>query len=168
MSKLFTTYVPPTLEYGSQVWSPFLLKNIDLVENVQRYFSRCTPGLSTLSYPDKLAFLKLLSLELRRIRSDCIMLHKMLYNQVHVSFNNFFTLRSVVSQRILPRNNDITLFIPRAHLDLYKYSFTKHAANYLNALSNDIISISSVKNFAYRLSNENLCVFVRGRTLHGP
>ena len=40
---------------------------------------------------------------------DCIMLHKMLYNQVHVSFNNFFTLRSVISQRILPRNNDITL-----------------------------------------------------------
>ena len=76
MSKLFTTYVRPTLEYGSQVWSPFLLKNIDLVENVQRYFSRCIPGLSTLSYPDRLAFLKLPSLELRRIRSDCIMLHK--------------------------------------------------------------------------------------------
>ena len=168
MSKLFTTYVRPTLEYGSQVWSPFLLKNIDLVENVQRYFSRCIPGLSTLSYPDRLAFLKLPSLELRCIRSDCITLHKVLYNQVHVSFNNFFTLRSVVSQRILPRNNDITLFIPRAHLDLCKYSFTIRATNYWNALSNDIISISSVTNFAYRLSNENLSVFVRGRTLHGP
>ena len=96
------------------------------------------------------------------------MLHKMLYNQVHFSFNNFFTLRLVASQRILPKNNDITLFIPRAHLDLYKYSFTIRAANYSNALSNDIISISSVTNFAYRLSNENLSVIVRGRTLQCP
>ena len=129
MFKLFTTYVRPTLVYGSQVWSPFLLKNIDLVENVQRYFGRCIPGLSTLSYPDRLAFLKLPSLGLRRIRSDFIMLHKMLYNQVQVSFNNFFTLRSVVSQRILPGNNGITLFIP-SHLDFYKNSFTIRTANY--------------------------------------
>ena len=76
MIKLFTVYVRPSLEYGSQIWSPFLLKNIDVVENVQRYFTRGIPGLARFSYPERLELLNVQYLELRRIRGDCIMLHK--------------------------------------------------------------------------------------------
>ncbi len=38
--KLFTTYVRPVLQYASQVWSPSLIKNIEKVESVQRYFTK--------------------------------------------------------------------------------------------------------------------------------
>jgi hypothetical protein len=165
MMKLFNVYVRPTLEYGSQVWSPFLLKNIDLIESVQRYYTRGIPGLKNFTYPDRLAILNTQSLELRRIRSDCVLLHKMLNHYVNVSFNNFFTLRSTVVQRMLPRNNTFTMVVPRAHLELYKHSFALRTVHYWNALSNDIVETESVTNFVRCLPNSVLETFVRGRTL---
>ena len=51
MMKLFALYARPSPEYGSQVWSPFLLKNID-AEYVQRNFTRGIPGLARFSYSD--------------------------------------------------------------------------------------------------------------------
>ena len=35
MKMLFTTLVRPHLEYGNIVWSPFLGKDVDLIEEVQ-------------------------------------------------------------------------------------------------------------------------------------
>ena len=80
MMKLFTVYVRPSLVYGSQIWSSFLLKKIDVAENVQRFFTRGMLGLVRFSYSERLELLNVQSLELRRIRGDCMMLHKMLYN----------------------------------------------------------------------------------------
>ena len=50
MMDMFTMYVRPSLQYGSYVWYPFLLKNIDVVVNVQRFFTRGIPGLASFSY----------------------------------------------------------------------------------------------------------------------
>ena len=36
----FTAYVNPILEYNSWVWSPYLKKDIALIESVQKKFSR--------------------------------------------------------------------------------------------------------------------------------
>ena len=41
--KAFTTYVRPLLEYNSPVWSPFLLKDINSLESVQRRFTKRMP-----------------------------------------------------------------------------------------------------------------------------
>ena len=45
--KLFCTYVRPLLEYCSQVWSPYTLEIIDIIEGVQRSFTRRLSGLSS-------------------------------------------------------------------------------------------------------------------------
>ena len=36
LMKMFDTYVRPVVEYGSSVWSPYTMKDIDLVERVLR------------------------------------------------------------------------------------------------------------------------------------
>ena len=38
--RAFGTYVRPILEYPTCVWSPYTLKDIRKLENVQRYFTR--------------------------------------------------------------------------------------------------------------------------------
>ena len=51
--RAFTTYVRPLLEYNSVVWSPYLKCDIELIENVQRRFTKRLKGLSALSYDDR-------------------------------------------------------------------------------------------------------------------
>ena len=43
------------------------LESIDLLENVQRLFTRRLPGLDNLNYTEKLTFLNLPSLELHKL-----------------------------------------------------------------------------------------------------
>ena len=69
----YTVYVRPIVEYASVVWSPHLLRDIAVIESVQRDFTRrlfhrCNflPDI----YSHRLKFLKLESLELRRINAD--------------------------------------------------------------------------------------------------
>ena len=56
--KAYTTYVRPKLEYNTVVWSPFLHKDINLVESVQKKFTRhiCIRcKISFNSYSDRLS-----------------------------------------------------------------------------------------------------------------
>ena len=66
--KAHTTYVRPKLEYNTVVWSPFLRKDINLVESAQKKFTRhiCTRcKISFNSYSDRLSKLKINLLEYR-------------------------------------------------------------------------------------------------------
>jgi ribonucleases P/MRP protein subunit RPP40 len=72
MRQAFVTYIRPILEYNSVVWNPRLFHRTDLIENVQRNFSKRIPSLSSLLYPERLALLDLVPLELRRLRFDLI------------------------------------------------------------------------------------------------
>ena len=42
---LFMSLVRPHLEYASSVWNPYMSKDIDLIENVQRRATKIIPGL---------------------------------------------------------------------------------------------------------------------------
>jgi len=47
------------LEYASQAWSPYKLKDIKRIESVQRRFTKRLPGLSHLNYTNRLKSLGL-------------------------------------------------------------------------------------------------------------
>ena len=90
LSKAFVVYVRPLLEYYSPVWSPVYTSDISLIEAVQRRFTKRVPGMKDLSYPQRLAKLKLDTLELRRLRTDLITMFKILHNVIDIDFNDFF------------------------------------------------------------------------------
>ena len=81
------------LENASQTWSPYLTHQNDLIESVQRSFTKRLPGFNNLSYTERLARLNLQSLEQRRLLADL----KMCYNNfiVHgltrLKFDDFFS-----------------------------------------------------------------------------
>ena len=52
--QLFVAMVRPHLEYGATVWNPHFKKQITLIENVQRRATKQIPGLTHLSYPERL------------------------------------------------------------------------------------------------------------------
>ena len=56
------------LDYGCQLWSPYLIKHINMVEKVQRSFTRFISSMEGPSYPERLTVLRLYFLQRRRER----------------------------------------------------------------------------------------------------
>ena len=52
--RAFKTFVRPTLEYCSNLWSPYRKSDIDLIESVQRRFTKRLNGMMGLQYADRL------------------------------------------------------------------------------------------------------------------
>ena len=49
--------VRPQLDYGNDVLCPYLRKDIDSIEAVQKRFTKLIPGVKNLSYQDRLKHL---------------------------------------------------------------------------------------------------------------
>lgn len=68
ISELYKTYIWPKIEYAHSLWSPYFLKDINLLEGVQRRFSKIPQQFHDTSYEDRMKALHLISLEERRTR----------------------------------------------------------------------------------------------------
>ena len=68
MLTLLKSLAMSRFDYGCQLWSPNLIKHINMVEKVQMSFTRFISGMAGLSYTGRLTVLKLYSLQRRRER----------------------------------------------------------------------------------------------------
>ena len=98
--KAFTTYVRPLLEYNSQIWSPITVNDNFKIEQVQKQFTKRLPGLSNLTYLQRLQTLGLDSLELRRLRLDLTLLYKIIFNKTGLESKNFIFIQSQESRQL--------------------------------------------------------------------
>ena len=87
---LYSTYIRPIVENGTQVWKPYHVRNIDLIENVQRRFTKFLPGLFNVPYMNRLNILNMKTLEERRIMNDMIFLFKMMRKLVDSPLEEYF------------------------------------------------------------------------------
>ena len=78
----YKSYILPVLNYCTPVWSPSTVHEINLIESVQRKFTKKIPGLSDLPYRERLLKLKIPPLELRRLWNDLVFCYKILNNLV--------------------------------------------------------------------------------------
>ena len=69
---LYKAIVRPHLEYCIQAWRPYLRKDIDMFEKVQRITTKLITRLRDLSYDNRLKECGLTTLEMRRLRGDQI------------------------------------------------------------------------------------------------
>jgi hypothetical protein len=108
-TKAFITLVRPILEYAVVVWCPQHSKDINLVENglrsyTRRLYKRCR--LPTDTYRNRLRYLELQSLEERRVVQDLIFIYKLLCHNVDLDMHDFLLTLSISShghdKKILP------------------------------------------------------------------
>lgn len=74
--RLYKIFVRPHLELCVQAWCPWYVKDIDLLESVQKRAVNMVVGLMSTTYEDKLKEIHLLSLQERRLRGDNIQVWK--------------------------------------------------------------------------------------------
>ena len=72
---LYKVLVRPHLEYANALWSPYKIKDITAIENVQRRATTLVSSLKNLEYEDRLRKLKLPTLKYRRLPGDMIETH---------------------------------------------------------------------------------------------
>jgi len=80
--KVFITYICPTLEFNSTIWSPAKKYRIDKLEKIQRRFTKRVHSLSHLSYLD----------DLNLTLFDLIQCYKVLNNLTCIEPNSYFHL----------------------------------------------------------------------------
>jgi len=84
---LYRTYMRPHLEYCVQLWSPYLAKDIDIIEKVQMRATKLVKGFSRLPYSIRLQKLGLYSLYCRRERGDLIETYKILKGYYNIEWS---------------------------------------------------------------------------------
>src|ERR1044071_2591756 len=94
--KDFLIFVLPLLEYCCTLWSPYSLKNIKLLESIQRRFTKRLSGLWDIPYITRLDMLKAETLELRTLKIDLTMYYKIING-----YSIFLSPRSSSFEKVL-------------------------------------------------------------------
>ena len=85
-------------------WSPHYVKDKELLERVQRRFTRMIPDLKALSYPERLNRLNLWTLEERRVRDDLIEVYKMVHGLSTIHSKTCSKLITVITPEVILLN----------------------------------------------------------------
>jgi hypothetical protein len=158
LRKAFITYIRPILEYNSILWSPNLVYLIDLIESVQRKFSKRIPSLSTLPYSSRLNRLNLQPLELRRLHSDLINYYKILNGMSPLNPNDYFLIYSPITST---RSTTPSLLKPlRASCNLSAF-FSYRSVDAWNYLSSDLKLLTSFPAFKSAIKLVDLSAFLK-------
>ncbi len=160
LTRAFTVYVRPLLEYCTPVWSPHLKKDIDLVESVQRTFTRklffiC--HLPPTSYDNRLQILGLQRLELRRIHFDLVYMFKLSHNITFSSLSNTLCFANNST-----RGHKYKLYIQRCNKSVLSTYFLNRVAPIWNVLPESVFYIDTLPAFKSKLSSIDFTCFLLG------
>ena len=141
---LFKTLIRPILEYGNTIWSNGIKKYKNLVENVQRKFTKYIKGLTNIPYEERLKSIKLPSLEYRLIRGDMIQVFK-----IANKYYDPITTESIFNFSDNSRLRGHNFKIIKQNTNKTKFSnfFTNRVVNTWNKLPSNIVNANSINEF---------------------
>ena len=105
VSIAYTTLVRPILEYGFQVWNPYLVKHVRSIESIQMRATRVTCG-SEKEYQERLGILKWPSLELRRKFIFLAQMYKIVFGHSDIDPHVFWDFNVLAKTR---RNHNLKI-----------------------------------------------------------
>jgi hypothetical protein len=144
---LYTRYVRPHLEFASPAWSPWLLKDIDILERVQKRAVGMVNGLGGLSYEEKLEALNMETLADRREYADLLLIYKVLNGICTVKKNKWVVMLTRPDQVTRAASDPLKLRKPFARTDIQKNYFTVRICDLWNRLPISIRAAKTVRKF---------------------
>jgi hypothetical protein len=133
----------------TQVGTHISKKHIDMIENIQRRATKLIPGLSDLSYEDRIRRLKLPSLSYRRSRGDMIKVYKIMSGKYDPEISSIFQHQEQENRNT--RGHKYKLFKPRCRLSIRKNLSCNRVVNMWNSLSENVVTAKTLLTFERRL-----------------
>jgi hypothetical protein len=143
---MYKVFVRPIVESNTSLWSPCQLGDIQLVEKVQRRFTKRFPGLEEMTYEQRLEVLGLETLETRRLKFDLVNVFKIIHGIIPVDREKYF-----VPGNVITRGHDYKLRVPHQRVNTMKFSFAVRVISKWNALPPHVVNSHSVAIFKNRL-----------------
>ena len=155
---LYKTFVRPKLEYAATVWNPWLQKDIDTLERVQKRLIRMLSDAPGSTYEERMNAAGLVSLSERRLRGDMIETFKTyIYNQVIKE--DWFKLqeetsRPTRSNSVMGEGGEVrrkeVLAMERTNLEVRRHFFTVRVEKVWNVIPEEVKEQKSINAFKNR------------------
>jgi len=141
---IYKTYIRPHMEFCVQAWSPRFVKDIDVLERVQKAATNLVRMLRKYSYATRLKMIGITSLEERRLRGDMIEVYKLLTGKEQIDYRQFFNSADTPYGL---RGHEKKLAKDRSRLDSRKFFFSQRVVNGWNSLPAKVVNSESVNSF---------------------
>ena len=145
MRKFIVSLVRPRLEYAATVWSPYMKKDKEKLERVQRAATKIVPELRDLPYEERLRRMQITTLERRRERGDLINVYKMM-NGIDRVGRGLLKLDSGPT-----RGHGKKLRKERCLRDVKKFSFPHRIIDVWNGLPAGVVNAETISGFKTKL-----------------
>ena len=157
---LWKIQIRPHLEHAIQAWSPYLKRDIDVLEKVQRAVTKYIGGMKGLSYEQRLEKLGWTTLEARRERGDLILTYQCRKGNAEVNLSTWHWVNPLTEQSgpvsSIRANNEVRLYPPAKYNSREREHFlTTRVAGPLRALPLGLINKPSVNAFKNAYDNPN-------------
>ena len=152
MTRAYITYIRPTLEYATTVWSPSQIYLINTIESVQKQFTKRLPGLKNLTYEERLKLLGLQSLEHRRLIFDLVLCYNIIHGHSAIPLDQMFSL----NENTTLRGHSLKITQPLPKNNTVKSFFAYRVIAPWNSLNNNIVMTTNAKMFKSLLNQTDL------------
>ena len=140
---LLTTHIRPIIEYCSCLWNTGYRGDLELLESVQRRWTKQIESLEELEYRDRLRALNLYSVQGRLIRADLIQYWKVFHGKSHILAEDLFQL----APRCGTRGHCFKIFMPTAQTDVRKRFFNVRCIPIWNSLPQHVVTAPTLPRF---------------------
>ena len=157
---MYKTFVRPKMEFAVSSWNPWLEKDAEEMEKVQKRAIRAMTDIRGETYEDKLRDAGLTTLKERRIRGDVIQAFKVIKGFENVNREEWFDLTSREESRPTRTNSTIengkevrkadVLYMPKPRKETRANFFTVRVVEKWNELPEEVKGAESVNSFKNR------------------
>ena len=142
------THIRPILEYCSAVWNLGYITDLNLIESVQRRWTRNIRGMEHLNYFQRLKALDLYSVRGRLLRHDMVKYWQIFHGCCAIVPEDMF----VNTPLDTTRGHQYKVAHIRTELEIRKRFFNVRGISLWNSLPRHIVSANSVSAFKTSLS----------------
>ena len=143
------TYLAPLMEYGIQVWSPYVKKDAELLDKINHRVTRMVRELRHLPYEQRITSLNMLDFKRRGIQADLILVYRILSDSKRPLLT--------VKETRATRSHAKSLVVPQSRLNCRRHFFSVRVCFLWNNLPEHVVFSDNEAIFKRRLQEYLLC-----------